>query len=215
MAFHRNIKDFMIQCSSKKKDSLWGGAFRDEFDDRIKHGGRGVVAMANAGPGTNRDQFYITYKSSSHLDRKHSVFGKVIDGFEVLDEMEKVPTDKKDKPKHEIKIIKAVVAIDPSKEAEETERKRFLSQEEKRTKEKEARIASALGRTVNNTVPDKTNNGSTSNAPKGIGKYLPKGAFGSLEGKKKISSISKEEPEKSTADSKKVQKIKFGDFSSW
>ena len=74
--FHRKIKKFMIQCGSKKKDSYFGGTFKDEFDDRLKHSERGILAMANAGAHTNKDQFYITFQSASHLDKKHSVFGR-------------------------------------------------------------------------------------------------------------------------------------------
>ena len=74
--FHRKIKKFMTQCGSKKKDSYFGGTFKDEFDDRLKHSERGILAMANAGAHTNKDQFYITFQSASHLDKKHSVFGR-------------------------------------------------------------------------------------------------------------------------------------------
>ena len=59
--------------------------------------------MANAGAHTNKDQFYITFQSASHLDKKHSVFGRLIDGFDVLNTMEAIPTDNNDKPVHDIK----------------------------------------------------------------------------------------------------------------
>ena len=99
--------------------------------------------MANAGAHTNKDQFYITFQSASHLDKKHSVFGRLIDGFDVLNTMEAIPTDNNDKPVHDIKIIQAEIAIDPSDEAVSRENNRKEEKEKKATKEKAARVASA------------------------------------------------------------------------
>jgi cyclophilin family peptidyl-prolyl cis-trans isomerase len=65
------------------------GLARDELDTRLTHSGRGVLACANSGPHTNGSQFYILYKSAHHLDNKHTVFGRVVGGLDVLSKMEK------------------------------------------------------------------------------------------------------------------------------
>lgn len=67
-------------------------------NSRLLHTGRGVLSMANSGPGTNGSQFFILYKSASHLNYKHSVFGRVVGGLDVLSLMERVPTDDEDRP---------------------------------------------------------------------------------------------------------------------
>ena len=91
--FHRNIPGFMIQGgdptgTGKGGDSIWGGAFGDEFHPSIEHSDRGMVSMANKGPNTNKSQFFITYAEALHLDNVYTCFGKVIQGFDVLDKME-------------------------------------------------------------------------------------------------------------------------------
>ena len=229
--FHRSIKKFMIQCGSKKKDSFFGGPFKDEFDDRLTHNERGVIAMANAGANTNRDQFYITFGNASHLDRKHTVFGRLIDGFDVLDTIESIPTDKKDRPFHEVKILNAEVAIDPSEEAVKAQLEIKTKKEEKKQLAKIARVASALGTGKSNesssqskasTSEDSTPLTEKEDRKRSIGRYLPMAAFGELEGKQskqtvinpgQLSAITeKSEVKQST---KKAGNMKFGDFSSW
>lgn len=64
--------------TGKGGESLWGGKIKDEFESRMTHDRRGVLSMANAGPGTTGSQFFITYKSCKHLDNQHSVFGSVV-----------------------------------------------------------------------------------------------------------------------------------------
>ena len=125
--------------------SLWGDPFGNEFDDRLKHVGSGVLSMANAGPGTNKRQFFITFKSAPHLDRKHSVFGRIIKGMNVLSAMESVATDKKDRPLDEIKIISAEVIYSPIEEAGKKERLRIQKRADAIRSEKEERRSSALG----------------------------------------------------------------------
>lgn len=71
----------------------------------------GVVSMANSGPNTNNSQFFITFKSASHLDNVHSVFGRVVGGLNVLQEMELVKTDSQDKPVKPIMIAKTIVLV--------------------------------------------------------------------------------------------------------
>lgn len=122
--FHRLIPQFCIQGGKSKDKSYWGGPFADEFDDRLKHE-EFILSMANSGPNTNKEQFFISFKSCPHLDRKHSVFGKVIDGFEVLKDIESVPTNKEDAPIEDIKILKICILQDPALEAREMEDERL------------------------------------------------------------------------------------------
>ena len=79
-------------------ESAFGKPFKDEISNKLKHEGRGVLAMANSGPGTNGSQFYITFKSATHLDGKHTVFGRVVGGLDTLGKLEGLPTDKEDRP---------------------------------------------------------------------------------------------------------------------
>ncbi|KAG6902847.1 Peptidyl-prolyl cis-trans isomerase cyp10 [Termitomyces sp. Mi166 len=108
--FHRNIKGFMIQTGDptgqgKGGQSIWGKPFSDEVRSTLKFNARGVVAMANSGPDTNKSQFFITYSKQPHLDGKYTILGKVIDGADsTLDAMEKVPVTNKNRPLTEIKL---------------------------------------------------------------------------------------------------------------
>lgn len=94
-------------------ESAWGGTFKDEFHAKLTHDGRGVLSMANAGPNTNGSQFFIMFKSAPHLDRKHSVFGRVVGGLPVLRDMELQPTDKDDRPVQSIRIEEVEVFQSP------------------------------------------------------------------------------------------------------
>ena len=122
--FHRSIKGFMLQGgdptgSGRGGASAWGRAFKDEFHARLAHDARGVLSMANAGPNTNGSQFFITYKACTHLDRKHSVFGRLVGGEAVLAALEALPTDGSDRPRQEVQLLRVEVFVDPCAEAEE------------------------------------------------------------------------------------------------
>ena len=100
LSFHRVIPDFMIQGGCPEGDGTGGPGytFEDEFNEHKVV--RGALAMANAGPNTNGSQFFIvTVDAAPWLDGKHTVFGKVTAGMEVVDALEALPTDGRDKPR--------------------------------------------------------------------------------------------------------------------
>lgn len=110
--FHRIIKGFMIQCgdptgTGRGGSSIWGGKFADEFVPSLKHQGKGTLSMANSGPNTNGSQFFITLGPTPHLDGKHTVFGKVVQGEDVVDKLGSVRTAAGDRPIEEVKINSA------------------------------------------------------------------------------------------------------------
>ncbi len=110
--FHRVIEGFMIQGGDPTGTGMGGPGYRikDEFTrTKLDRNDRGTISMANAGPNTGGSQFFINLVNNNFLDGKHPVFGKVIEGMDVVDKISDVQTDASDRPIKEIKIIKARV----------------------------------------------------------------------------------------------------------
>lgn len=116
--FHRSIPGFMVQTgdptgTGKGGASIWNAPFEDELKPTLKHHTRGIVAMANKGPNTNESQFFIVYSKQSHLDGKYTVFGKVIDGWDTLDALEKLTVDATNKPTVDVRIRSVTIHANP------------------------------------------------------------------------------------------------------
>jgi len=120
--FHRIIPGFMMQGGDFTHgdgtggESIYGRTFEDETPGlRLKHDSAGLLSMANAGPNTNGSQFFILFDKARHLDGKHVIFGRLIEGMDALRQIEKIPTDADDKPLSSVKIISMeVMNIEPS-----------------------------------------------------------------------------------------------------
>jgi peptidylprolyl isomerase len=113
--FHRIIPEFMLQCgdptgTGRGGESIWGKAFEDECTPDLGFDKVGLLAMANSGPNTNGSQFFITTAKTPWLNMRHTIFGEVTKGYDVVEKIEAVPTDGSDKPVDEQKIVKATIA---------------------------------------------------------------------------------------------------------
>ncbi|KAF2185865.1 hypothetical protein K469DRAFT_687693 [Zopfia rhizophila CBS 207.26] len=175
--FHRNIKNFMIQGgdptgTGRGGQSIWGKPFNDEFDGPNIHNARGIISMANKGKNTNTSQFFILYRQAPHLDRKHTIFAKVVGGLDTtLKAMEMAETGEKDRPVDDIQILDVVVFVDPfeewQKERKDREGKEMEEEEIRRQGGREDDRTTWTGKRIRTDGTVEAGSGGL-----GVGKYL-------------------------------------------
>lgn len=115
LVFHRVIMDFMVQGgdptgTGRGGESIWGKPFEDECTPELRFNKKGLLAMANAGPNTNGSQFFITTALTPWLDGRHTIFGEVVEGYDVVEKIERSQTGPDDRPIEKQFIEKAVLS---------------------------------------------------------------------------------------------------------
>ncbi|WP_158976136.1 peptidylprolyl isomerase [Cellulophaga sp. L1A9] len=140
LTFHRVMKDFMIQGGDPTGTGTGNPGYRfiDEFADSLSHSKKGILSMANSGPKTNGSQFFITHKATPWLDNKHTVFGEVVTGIEVVDSIANVAVGQNNKPVDAV-IMNKIKIIRNGKDAKKFDAvavmKQYFADEEVREKE--------------------------------------------------------------------------------
>jgi len=215
------IPGFMIQGgdptgTGRGGESYWGTPFRDEYDLKgaEKHGERGMLSMANKGASTNGSQFFVTFKATPHLNGKHTVFGKLVGGEDVLTAIEAVPVKPgTDKPAKPIKITEIVIYQDPFEDYKKRIAKKQAAAVDaamppRKDKGRTSDDVNWFGEKVGRATSSDTNIPTTSG---GVGKYLT----GALVAKRPIAVISDGLVSGEDPGVKKKKKLGFGDFESW
>ncbi len=150
--FHRVIPGFMIQGGDPDGNGSGGPgySFPDEFDPSLRHNGPGILSMANSGPATNGSQFFITHGPTPHLDDRHSVFGKVVKGQEIVVKIGDVAKNQQDKPNEDVLINKLTI-VRTGKDAKSfdamaafNEGKKAFDEKERVAKEEQEKLNAAL-----------------------------------------------------------------------
>jgi len=115
VVFHRVIEDFMIQGGDPEGTGRGGPGYTidDEFHPELRHDSEGVLSMANAGPDTGGSQFFVTLKATPWLDDKHAVFGRVVEGMDVVREIGRVETGPGDRPVDEVRMVSVDIVEEP------------------------------------------------------------------------------------------------------
>lgn len=217
--FHRNLRNFMIQGgdptgTGKGGTSIWGKSFEDEYDGPLTHDSRGVISMANKGKNTNSSQFFVLYRPAKHLDRKHTIFAKVVGGLDVLTKLENVKVDESDRPIEDIVINDVVVFVDPfeefKKQRTENEEKEKEQEEIKRQGGTEDDRTTWTGKRVraDGTV-EKSEAG-------GVGKYLKAAMADGAANRGGVNGGNADEYQEVEGPvKKKVKSGGFGNFDAW
>lgn len=207
--FHRLVRNFVLQGGDPtgtgkggKSGFDDGAPFKDEFDSRLTHQGPGILSMANSGKNTNRSQFFVSLKSCQHLDLKHSVFGRIVGGLQLLDVFNDWEVDGKDRPVKEIKLIRTEVFKNPFKEA-------IAEAAKPKVEVVVDPVATWFSNRKDPMEEHKNRNAST------VGKYLPDAAPPLPGEKRKKEELPAEEVEYATVVQKSKKLRTAFDFSAW